>query len=100
MSHQTEIIDSRKLSDSEFAILIRCCDPCPDCEGKEEINLQCKKCHLHWHTMHSSVVNDAEKLNKSLEFAHDLAAQNHAAAQAARERLETLKGSKVTHDGN
>lgn len=78
--HTTEIIDFKKLSDSEFAVLIKCCDD-----------------HLHWHTMHSSVVNDETKQIASLQWARNIAAENHEAAIQAEAKIKTLIGSKVDH---
>lgn len=80
MAHVTEIVEYKKLSDSEFAVLIRCCDG-----------------HLHWHTMHSSVVNEEAKLQESVEWARNLAAANHDAALQAEKALKELTGSKKEH---
>lgn len=81
MSHTTEIVEYRKLSDSEFAVCIACCGE-----------------HLHWHTMHASVVVDPEKKDASILQARELAATNHEAAVKAEEHLKSLVGSKVAHD--
>lgn len=80
MAHTTEIIEYRKLSDCEFAVCIKCCDD-----------------HLHWHTMHSSVVNDDGKLSGSLELARGLAAENHEAAIQAEVKIKSMIGAKAQH---
>jgi hypothetical protein len=78
--HATEIIDYRQLNDSEFAVLIECC-------GK----------HKHWHTMHASVVNDESKHTASVQWARNLAAQNHEAALQAELKIKAMIGSKAEH---
>lgn len=98
MTHTTEIVEYKKLSDSEFAVLIRCCDPCAECKDHAEINYQCKTCHLHWHTMHSSVVVDPVKMNVSIQWARDLAATNHDASIQAEARIKAMIGNQIQHD--
>lgn len=80
MSHKTEIVDYKKLANDQFAVLIRCCDD-----------------HLHWHTMHSSVVIDPQKMADSIGWARNLAAENHEASVRAEEKLKAMIGETVDH---
>ena len=98
MPHQTQIVEYRKLSDSEFAVLIRCCGECEQCKSPASGG-KCT-CHLHWHTMHASVINDPARLEGSLSWAHSSAAQNHAAAVRAQAALEEAIGAVISHPGS
>lgn len=80
MPHTTELIDSRKISNGQFAIDILCCGT-----------------HAHPHTVGSEVMNDPTKLAASIQGAHALAAADHAAANALESDLAKLKGQKVEH---
>jgi hypothetical protein len=80
-SHAVELLEYRKLSDGQFAVLGRCC-------GDDM--------HRSWHTMGSAVVVDADKMSNSISWFTDRIANQHEAAMQADAVLKTLVGTTVT----
>ena len=80
MSHTTEVIGYRKISNGQFAIDITCCGV-----------------HKHTHTVIAEAVSTPDKRDSSIEFARNLAAQNHEQAQQAEKHLLEAVGSTKEH---
>src|ERR1700743_3784612 len=80
-NHVVEILEYRKLSDGQFAVLGRCC-------GDDM--------HRSWHTMGSPVVIDADKMNSSINWFTDRIANQHEAPLQADVALQSLIGTTVT----
>lgn len=77
MSHKTEIVKYEKIPDTSLiAIHVHCCGE-----------------HEHRHTVGVEVLSSPAKLKKSLKFAHEQAAKNHA-AKKNEVLLEKLLGKR------
>lgn len=81
-NHVTEIVGVQHVADELLAVCLRCCG-----DGKTD----------SWHTMHISVVADDQKRADSLSGAHRRVANTHKAYHAAKELLDSLKGTTVEH---
>lgn len=80
MSHTTKIEKYEKLSNGSVSIHISCCGE-----------------HNHRHLVAGEMLQEKDKLAKSIESARVLAAQNHEAMNSAVDHLESLIGQEVEH---
>ena len=80
MSHRTEIVEYKSLSDGEIAALLRCCKkPITD----------------HWHTMAVSIAADSQKLADSISAQFvELEARHDDSLQAEKELGKLMKKQK------
>lgn len=76
MSHETKILDYKKLSNGQFSVLIQCCGD-----------------HASWHTMAATV--DVEDF---VSKARARVAAEHEAANVAQQKLEGIVASIQKHD--
>lgn len=75
MSHQTEIVQYKNLSDGQIAVLLRCCKkPITD----------------HWHTMAVSVAADPQKLADSINAQFVTLEARHDDSLQAEKELDKL----------
>lgn len=78
MNHTVSIVDYKKLSNGQFAIMTQCC-------GDAQ--------HTSWHTMDASVIIDDPKYQASIAEHCDMVATHHEAAIVAEQTLKELVGS-------
>jgi len=80
MSHSTEIIEYKKLSNGQFAVRIRCC-------GNESTD--------HWHTM--VFLHDPVERAANLEKIKQLVADQHEAARQTESEFIGKMGEVTKH---
>ena len=83
MTHTTEIVGYKKLSNGQMNVVIRCCgDPSTD-----------------WnHTMAAEVLATPEKRSKSIDAARQLAVKAHQERVDAEAAAVSLMGESVDHE--
>lgn len=81
MTHLTEIVGYKKLSDEQFSVLIRCC-------GNASTD--------HWHTM--TFVADQSQREINLNLERDKVAARHQAAVEGEGVAIALMGHTQDHD--
>jgi len=84
MSHQTEIVETKKLHNGQFSVLLRCC-------GTKSTD--------YWATLDAKVMADKNKRDEAISNARLRVAQNHETAMQAEEALIELAAAEpVKHD--
>jgi len=82
MSHQTEVVGYKKLSNGQVSVCIRCC-------GQESTD--------SWHSMLVAVAGDPAKRQASIDEARTRVAEEHELAQKSEQAAIELMGEKKDH---